>query len=781
HNTSDEMKTHTKRCVLVVNGSSDAKSLAMITDGSPMLMCTVSHDCAMKHEKQHDMYNHIKSAHSIVGRICKYCPAILHDRPSWLKHKLLHQTYLCQHCEYSTTSKNRFVKHFFQVHHSDLKCQFCNLKFLSKPELVVHQELHVQHDGNTQSTKYKCLQCKYVTPHKEISLLKKHIMRKHGECGLLQCTKCDYTCTEKYQLNLHMRKHSSDKPYLCQLCGFMCKWSSQMSLHQAYHKGLKLHKCPHCQYKSYRADTLKIHLKHKHGFARSKLCEKCGYTATCASSFNVHMAGHSKQRPYVCQVCEKTYKTRGNLRSHQVKTHENKSRTVSSRQVLKHHNASEPGIASHDNLSDCNTAEKEPAEVIIGLRTAIFEVVKGLITRIAHIIIPLSEVKVDIPNLTTIKYDKPMQCSFCSFESTTTNKLYTHMSRKHKRNKFECSICDAKLKYLSQFLVHRLFQHEGVPLHSCSEEGCSYVGLTKKHLHMHSRTHSDSRRYRCEKCGFTCKWANMLTLHEMQKHSNNKKYACETCEYKAYRKDLLQQHMINKHSTHRPNTCGICGRRFKHRGTLIMHQSTHKPDRQWVCETCGKSFKTKRVLQVHKKTHVIAFTFLCNYCKFRTNAEQSYHNHTQTHIQHFNTLPHKCTQCIYAAKTRKILNAHKKKKHTLYLRTAPVMTPNIPLSAPQVTNQPYLLSQENHPRNYESSTLQPMYPVFTQLVTVEPHVTHYPMDPQALPHLYSNQEYGSRGPIFTAPQERRTPLPSSTSLLPSNTILLADTNFHRHK
>nr|XP_026692227.1 zinc finger protein 182 isoform X1 [Ciona intestinalis] len=775
------MKHHTKHCVKVVSGSYEAGTLMKYSHDPTTFTCILDDgNCDVKCKKQHEMCQHLLNTHGITSFPCKYCPAVLKDSASLQSHKLLHQTYICLYCDYSTTSKNRFVKHYFQKHGTDFKCSFCNKKCNSKFELDSHETLHILQPIDSNSICYKCLLCSYVTPHQEVSLLKKHIMRKHVANETFQCTKCSYTCNEKSQLNLHMRKHSQEKPYLCQLCGFMCKWSSQMNLHQAYHTGLKLHKCPHCQYKSYRADTLKIHLKHKHGFARTKLCDKCGYAATCASAFKVHVAGHSKQRPYTCQFCRKTYKTRGNLRAHQRKAHKELVRIKLQSQTTTTTDIVPAMLPCHQN----NSINSEPLD-IIGAEVDTESIDQGEDTRPKpHLHSPSIEEVHNPEAVTTLpSHMNPISCSFCSHQAKSLSALYKHMCGNHKKQSFECTQCNVKMKYLSQFLVHR-FKHENIRLFPCAVEQCDYVGLTKKHLQMHSRRHSDDMKYKCEQCNFTCKWSNMLTLHELQKHFNKKKYECNLCEYKSFRKDLLQQHTLNKHSNHRPHTCTVCGNSFKHRGTLLMHYNTHKNNREWVCDQCGKRFKTKRVLETHRKTHTVGYLFRCNFCKFRSNDKTQTINHHKKHLLAFTRLPFQCNTCEYAANTMKILNAHKKKKHSTLKVPTTQTQQHTPTLADHEQPKQQIQAHDNHPKSYEDPwPPNPHYihPVFTQLVTVTPNLTPLHLPPSHYPNLPPNQEYGSRGPVMTTVHGVHTPLPSSTSLLPSNTILLAGTSRHENQ
>lgn len=58
-------------------------------------------------------------------------------------------------------------------------------------------------------------------------------------------------------------------------------------------------------------------------YGRRKMhrCTICGMICSDNWKFQRHMATHSGERPYVCQVCQKTYKTKMSLKSHMMRKH----------------------------------------------------------------------------------------------------------------------------------------------------------------------------------------------------------------------------------------------------------------------------------------------------------------------------------------------------------------------------------------------------------------------------------------------------------------------------
>ncbi|XP_018012376.1 homeotic protein spalt-major-like [Hyalella azteca] len=65
-------------------------------------------------------------------------------------------------------------------------------------------------------------------------------------------------------------------------------------------------------------------------------CKICFKTLSCASALEIHYRSHSKDRPFVCTVCDRRFTTRGNMRQHMV-THKGHEDDIPSSSAAKSH------------------------------------------------------------------------------------------------------------------------------------------------------------------------------------------------------------------------------------------------------------------------------------------------------------------------------------------------------------------------------------------------------------------------------------------------------------
>uniref|UniRef100_A0A8C2EU69 Spalt-like transcription factor 1a n=1 Tax=Cyprinus carpio TaxID=7962 RepID=A0A8C2EU69_CYPCA len=57
------------------------------------------------------------------------------------------------------------------------------------------------------------------------------------------------------------------------------------------------------------------------GTLKNTACDICGKTFACQSALDIHYRSHTKERPFICTVCNRGFSTRGNLKQHML-THQ---------------------------------------------------------------------------------------------------------------------------------------------------------------------------------------------------------------------------------------------------------------------------------------------------------------------------------------------------------------------------------------------------------------------------------------------------------------------------
>ena len=78
----------------------------------------------------------------------------------------------------------------------------------------------------------------------------------------------------------------------------------------------KSFKCDVCKkfFKSKR--TLTAHFKIVHGEKKAHICNICGTKFARKDYLDIHLRSHTGEKPFQCEICEKSLRQRGTLNSH---------------------------------------------------------------------------------------------------------------------------------------------------------------------------------------------------------------------------------------------------------------------------------------------------------------------------------------------------------------------------------------------------------------------------------------------------------------------------------
>lgn len=132
-----------------------------------------------------------------------------------------------------------------------------------------------------------------TTEPNQIALTNKKSINSRSRKSTKTINKCQ-TCLKIFQkpidLRRHIRTHTLEKPFSCNICP------------KAF--GLK--------------STLQNHIKHKHLNIKLMFpCTVCWKAFSSRHSMITHMLIHSNSRPFKCEYCTTTFRTRGHLKIHQ--------------------------------------------------------------------------------------------------------------------------------------------------------------------------------------------------------------------------------------------------------------------------------------------------------------------------------------------------------------------------------------------------------------------------------------------------------------------------------
>ncbi|XP_026475656.1 zinc finger protein 836-like [Ctenocephalides felis] len=222
------------------------------------------------------------------------------------------------------------------------------------------------------------------------------------------------------------------------------------------------YRCKKCELDFSNKDKYSEHVKQHNCI----LCHICGYLSRNISSFQFHVLGHSNIRPFKCNACEKSYKTKTMLNKHKL-SHQNE----------KKYKCKYCG----ENFTNTNR-------------------------RYYHI-------KMIHDN------NYPHACEICPKTFKLKNHLINHRMIHTGERRYPCTMCPSAFT-TSSGLRNHTYTHTGEKKFSCTlcDRRFTRLHTLKNHMVFHTR----ERRYKCDKCGKTYTQRHGLRRHMKKKHELGK-------------------------------------------------------------------------------------------------------------------------------------------------------------------------------------------------------------------------------------------------------------------
>lgn len=217
--------------------------------------------------------------------------------------------------------------------HSKFYCELCHKNYSSRAGLKVHKKnrhpLEYQSELSENRTirglkvngSLTCDYCGQILKTKATLMIhfKKHLKFLRNEQFV--CQFCGKSFNHFSSFQLHSKSHTRDYKKSCQYCSKKFLTNQTLKWHVDYHHlnkpAIPKEACQICQ-KKVQKFYLKIHLKsHSETFK----CSICGRACITESSLKCHQFQHTKERPFSCLYCEKSYTYGKNLKFHVRKCH----------------------------------------------------------------------------------------------------------------------------------------------------------------------------------------------------------------------------------------------------------------------------------------------------------------------------------------------------------------------------------------------------------------------------------------------------------------------------
>ncbi|XP_057371953.1 zinc finger protein ZFP2-like [Daphnia carinata] len=285
--------------------------------------------------------------------------------------------------------------------------------------------------------------------------------------------------------------------------------------------------CPVCQ-KSFRhLNVLRTHSR-VHTGEKPFSCSTCNRAFSHKSTLNEHMNLHSDDRPYACDKCQRRFKQRKSLRAHRCEILEEE---IFHCEVCKRNFVNRKALALHRIHHDNGSKKK-------------------------------------------LSQEKPFLCDICARGFSNKYLLKAHQMTHVEEKSFECNICHKKFSL-------------------------------KKTLQVHEASHKRENKipYQCSFCTKSFRYLANLNAHELI-HTGQKPFDCNKCGVAFRQKWSLKEHMLvhDKPDGDRPFTCDICNKSFQARRKFVAHRYSHSKQTK-RCPVCKKRFYNAERLATHIMEH----------------------------------------------------------------------------------------------------------------------------------------------------------------------------------
>ncbi|KAJ6649650.1 Zinc finger protein, partial [Pseudolycoriella hygida] len=196
----------------------------------------------------------------------------------------------------------------------------------------------------------KCSMCNSKFFNK--SAIKKHYKESHYNEA--RCDACGGLYSNKEKLKEHRERHAKiTNPLQCVECDKVFKARNPLTRHMATHTLEKFFVCELCGKQFTHHSSFKMHMM-AHDDVREKKCEECGQLFRSSSHLNRHKRVHTNEKPYECIICHRSFAQRYNMMSH-FKSHCKDSSTVLSHvcTVCDNHFSDAIKLKEHYDVAHC--------------------------------------------------------------------------------------------------------------------------------------------------------------------------------------------------------------------------------------------------------------------------------------------------------------------------------------------------------------------------------------------------------------------------------------------
>jgi KRAB domain-containing zinc finger protein len=319
------------------------------------------------------------------------------------------------------------------------------------------------------------------------------------------CKYCDQSFFYTKTLKKHIKKEHVDK-FKCPICNLQLNGEGQLRQHYRTHEKMK-------KIEEYSKLAGKVYKNlPRHEKVECEFCHKF------FRKIKEHiMTEHTKDKPYHCTQCTKSFAAKNNLNAHVQKVHVKAYAKVC--RFCGRGFFTQESLESHERT---HTGEK------------------------------------------------PFSCDICGKKFYSQKVCQTHAGVHVDTANFECELCAKKFKTVSALKQHKKFHDDSNKKFKCTLCGRGFVN--KAILKNHIITHTKVKPFECDTCGHCFRTKSELALH-IARHSNVKPHICEICGRRYFSKYHLIRHTQRAHKdSHLYVSCDVCGNLFATYNSMMGHK-----------------------------------------------------------------------------------------------------------------------------------------------------------------------------------------------------------------
>ncbi|XP_018863827.1 transcription factor E4F1 isoform X3 [Parus major] len=408
--------------------------------------------------------------------------------------------------------------------------------------------------------------------------------------------------------------------------------------------------CELCQKTFKTASILKAHMI-THSSRKDYECKLCGTSFRTKGSLIRHHRRHTDERPYKCKKCGKSFRESGALTRHlkSLTPCTEKIRFNMTKEIVVNKDDLPSGSCSSntDTVSSIASESIEASPVIHLVTDA-----KGNVLHEVHVQMQ----ELPVVDAKPLEPDQPHPEELpCEGEVNSENLLRQAMRNSgiviERVAVEEVQKPDEPAAAAPEELENKGVEVEEEP---CGEQCAKLEGAESQ---TPAERTNGYKRYVCFHCNEAFNEAAALETHS-KGHTEYKPFKCEECGKEFTKGYLLKKHQ-EVHVNERRFRCGECGKLYKTIAHVKGHRRVHSDERPYACPKCGKRYKTKNAQQVHFRTHLEDKPYVCQFCSRGFREKGSLVRHIRHHT---GEKPFKCYKCGRGFAEHGTLNRHLKTK-----------------------------------------------------------------------------------------------------------------------